>query len=547
MLRLEDEPLDPAICDIIFRSVHTLKGGAGAIPKGKWLAQLGHSFESCLTRVKKGQLKVTSEIMELFLVTSDLCHQLVNLIKNDEEPSHEMTQSIQTCIAHLDALKAGQHPVDAAAVTRDGQVPKLAAAAKAGKSDGGDAEGIWVTNEKMDALMKVSGELIVLKNYFHVLSQEPGLREASARINAKINDFSYSLNKITDHLQDEIMYVRKVTLDRALSKLPRIFRQVTKEVNKKVNLETEGFELGVDRTIANALSSCMTHMLRNALDHGIESAEVRESKGKPAVGTIKIVAKEQKGLISVIMSDDGGGIDPARIVNKAIEKGLLDESKRKTITPSEAFDLIFLPGFSTAEKVTGISGRGVGMDVVKSEITNLKGNVRIESEIGKGTSFHIDIPAPKTVVVEQTVLVRSGHTAIAVPLTAIALLTSSRDLSFSFVGRHRTCQFRGRTIILKTFAEFASDLGEEAAMQSQQNQNHAGSVVILQHRHECFGLLVDSIHDQLEAVVRPFDKVAGGVPGFKGTTVLGNDSVAYVVSPEEFVNLGLGMVRESAA
>ncbi len=545
ILRLEEEVLDPAVVDLLFRAVHSVKGGAGAIPNGKWLAMLGHSFESCLSMIKNGQLKLDGDGMEVFLLSSDLCQKLIRLIKVKAEPSAELAQTIDTCIQSLEALKSGQSKTATSAAPAASAVVKTDATEK--KDSSPENDGVWVSNEKLDSFMKLSGELIVLKNYFHVLNHEPEMRNLSTRVTTKNTDFSYSLNKITDTLQEQIMSIRKVTLERALSKLPRIFRQVTKEVNKKVKLETEGFELGVDRTIANALSTCMTHMLRNAIDHGIEKAEVREAGGKPAEGTIKIVTKEEKGMIYLTIIDDGGGIDRERVISKAIEKGLIEESKRTGLTDEEAFDLIFLPGFSTAEKVTGISGRGVGMDVVKSEILNLKGKVRIQSKLTVGTTFKIEVPVPKTVMVEQTVLVKSGETLIAVPLNAIAQLTSNAKLTTSTVGFQKTCQFQGRTVPLKTFIEISEQIssGDEVVKRKLSTENtDTASIVILQHKSEYMGLMVDSIHDQLEAVIRPFDKVTNSFPGFKGTTVLGDDSIAYVVAPEEFVILGLGLNKD---
>jgi two-component system chemotaxis sensor kinase CheA len=556
ILRLEEDPLDRSVVDMLFRNVHSVKGGAAAIPACKSLAKVGHCFESCLSLIKNGSFRPNSEDMELFLFTSDLCQQLIRLIRDKKQESPAMLQSIDSCIGALGALMArksgdpdkASNPnpngpmasVTLPSVSTFGQNALRAAHAVNGANS--DNDGVWVANDKLDAFMKLSGEMIVLKNYFQVLSLEPELRGLSSRVADKLTDFSYSLSKITDHLQDKIMSIRKVTLERALSKLPRIFREVTKKLEKKVQLVTEGFELGVDRTIANVVSTCMTHMLRNAIDHGIEKTEVRLEAGKPAEGKITITAKEEKGTIYVNIFDDGGGIDRERVIRKAIEKGLLEEHKRAGLSDEEAFGLLFLPGFSTAEKVTEISGRGVGMDVVKSEIQNIKGKIKIHSELGKGSRFSIEIPVPKTVMVEQTVLVRSGETMIAVPLNAIAQLTSTRALTTSDVGQEKTCQFQGKTVSLKSFSSFG---GESATPSNLQLAD--ASVVILQHKNNYMGLLVDCIHDQLEAVIRPFDKVTSNFPGFKGTTVLSDDSIAYVVAPDEFVSLGLGMQKNNLA
>jgi two-component system chemotaxis sensor kinase CheA len=549
ILRLEEEPIDTAVVNLLFRNVHSVKCGASAVPGGNWLSKLAHSLESCLSKTKDGKLRPDSTGIELFLFTSDLCQKLLALMKTRQEPDPEIQKAIELCIQSLEALNAGKTSAGAREVASIQPGSAKAAVTGAGSSE---TDGVWVGNDKMDSFMKLSGELIVLKNYFQVLNQEGELRGLSSRVTAKVTDFSYSLNKITDTLQDQIMSIRKVTLERALSKLPRIFRQVQQELGRKAKLTTEGFDLGVDRTIANALSSCMTHMVRNALDHGIESPEDRRAQGKPEEGSLTLSAWEQKGTIYLVISDDGRGISRERVISKAFEKGLIDEARKSQLTEAEAFDLIFLPGFSTAEKVTGISGRGVGMDVVKSEIMALKGKIRIESKPGQGSCFHLEIPVPKTVMVEQTVLVKSRETLIAVPLNAIAQLTSYASLRASQVGSQRTCQFQGKTVPMQTYPELSRVLcansgSGKPASSSGADFNPAGSVVILQHQNNYIGLLVDSIHDQLEAVIRPFDKVTSHFPGFKGTTVLGDDRIAYVIAPEEFVTLGLGIQKGVAA
>lgn len=550
ILRLEGESVDPAVVDILFRNVHSVKGAAGAVPRGNWLSRLGHSFESCLSLVRTGNLQLDGAGIELFLLTSDLCQKLIQLIKIRQEPSPEFIQSVEICIQSLDAVRSGQ------AVPLQAVAPVVRAAKSENKSDAkssdpkenpAENEGIWVSNEKLDSFMRLSGELIVLKNYFQVLNQEPELRNLSSRVTGKITDFSYSLNKITDSLQDQIMSVRKVSLGRALSKLPRIFRQVTKEVDKKIKLNTEGFELGVDRTIANALSTCMTHLLRNAIDHGIEKTADRKETSKPAEGTITISAREQKGVIYISIADDGAGIDRDRVISRAIDKGLLEEEKRHTLTDAEAFDLLYLPGFSTAEKITGISGRGVGMDVVKSEIVNLNGKIRIDSKKGFGSSFNIEVPVPKTVMVEQTVLVKSKDKFIAVPLNAIAQLTSSSKMATTYVGDQLTCQFQGRTVLLKTYDQLSNQIIASDIKKTSPSYHEGCPLVILQYKNDFLGLLVDSIQDQLEAVIRPFDKVTNSFPGFKGTTVLGDDSIAFVIAPDEFVMHGLAITPPAAA
>jgi len=535
VLRLEETPIDVAVIDLIFRKVHSVKGGAGSIPGAKLLAELGHEFESCLSLIKKSELQPNAGSINVFLGAADLCQKLINLLKNKQQPEAKIEAAVQFSIAALKDAKSGKvNPQTSTQISQTSNSAalsnsKLKTTASVQQDDSAqkEEEGVWVTNEKLDAFMKLSGELIVLKNYFQILCDDPDLRVTSQKIDKKLNDFSYSLNKITDTLQDQIMSVRKITLERTFSKLPRIVRQVSQEIGKQVKLNMKGLELGVDKNIAKGLSACMTHMIRNSVDHGIETVDIRISRGKAAEGIVTLSAIESQGFIRIMVQDDGGGIARDKVLAKAIEKGLIDESRANNLSDSEVFDLIFLPGFSTAEKVSSISGRGVGMDVVKSAISALNGKIKIESALGVGSTFSIEIPVPKTVMVEQTVLVQSAGVKIAVPLVSIAQIDSGRDAVKTKIGKVQTSQFNGMTIQTGNY----SQLMMKTADDNQQNK----TIVIIQNKNRYVGLVVDCIYDQLEAVIRPFDSVVKGLPGFKGTTVLGDDSIAYVISPEEFV------------
>ncbi len=290
--------------------------------------------------------------------------------------------------------------------------------------------------------------------------------------------------------------------------------------------------MGADKNIAKSLSGCLVHMVRNSIDHGIETPEKRRLNGKIEEGTITIKAQETQGTIFITVSDDGAGIAKDKVIAKAIQNGLLTSEKAGKLSDTDIFDLIFLPGFSTAEKVTGVSGRGVGMDVVKSSVLIHGGKIKIDSVMGHGTKFQIEIPVPKAVMVEQTVLGKWNDSIFAVPLTAVARIASCDKLTLTTVDNIRMCQFDGQTIVLRSFDELLNNKDNVEARFVRKK-----TALFLRYKHEVMGLLVDSIEDQLEAVVRPFDNVVKAIRGFKGTTVLGNEQIAYVVSPEEMVHL----------
>jgi two-component system chemotaxis sensor kinase CheA len=561
LLRLEEVPLDTVVVDLLFRKVHSVKGGAGAIPQGELLAGLAHHFESVLSKVKKERWAPGEAGLNVFLESADLCRLHLDLIASRAKAGSDIVERTNAAIGLLERLKNGdletshgteapQPLVTAAAMAVSSSGPKAQAGQPAKLSEGNpraetadssDDDGVFVASDKLDSFMKVSGEMVVLKNTFSVAIRDPEVRADLAKLDKRLNDFLYALNKITDTLQEQIMSVRKVSLDRALSKLPRLVRQTAQDVGKKVQFVTNGFQLGVDKTIAKALSASLTHMVRNSIDHGIEKPDVRAARGKSLTGTITITARELQGNIQIVIEDDGAGIDRARVVKKAIEKGLVDEETAAKLSDSEAFELIFLPGFSTAEQVSAVSGRGVGMDVVRSSILALNGRITIASKAGEGSKFVLDIPIPKTVMVEQTVVAESHGTLVAVPLQAISRIIPGEEVKTVKVDGVVAFLHDNRTIRLIDHRALAPFASHEVDYDPRR-----GSVVVLRNKANYVGLHVDAIFDQLEAVVRPFDAIIQEIPGFCGTTLLGDDRIAYVVSPAEVVSIALGVTEQAA-
>jgi two-component system chemotaxis sensor kinase CheA len=537
IMRLEGDQPEAAVVDTLFRAIHTIKGAAGAIIGGTELAHLSHQFESTLGLLKSPPVVVSSDVVNLFLECADVTRQIVQTIKQFQ-PTEAFRADVERLVSGLKAvdLKGGgaaaKGPVSAQGSADTGQ-RKPSGGNKAEES-GFEDEGVFVTNEKLDVLMKLTGELVVLKNGFQLILRQLDSKAGDQRVSKRAGDFAFTMNKVIDQVQAQMMAVRRVTLTRALSKLPRLVRQLSQELGKPVNFETVGFDTSVDKNIAKVLSSCLTHMVRNSLDHGIEKDAVRLKSGKPKTASLRISARETQSLVEVIIEDDGAGLPKDKILQKAIDRGLVSKSQVGEMPDAEIFGLIFLPGFSTAEKVSAVSGRGVGMDVVKTAITGLHGRIRIESEPGRGTRFILEIPVPKTVMVEETIVAQAGDIFISIPMTGIARISPIESLITTQIGDMWTSQFDETTAKL-----FRTDHIESGRCESWPAPPK-GHVIFLKHRSAVVGLVVEQIHDQLEAVVRPFDGVVGQMKGFKGTTVLGDDQIAYVLSPNETAARVLG-------
>ncbi|MBC86393.1 MAG: hypothetical protein CL677_04375 [Bdellovibrionaceae bacterium] len=528
ILQIEKKGCDPVIVDLIFRKLHTLKGGAGAISLAKDLSELAHEFENVLGKMRDRVFGPSEEHIDLFLKTTDQLVALVEALKKREELDEEKIKRVDAFKGAmrdiLDGIASGKFP----AVS---EVFQEAPAEELVEEPMEEDKGVMVANEKLDTFMKLSGELIVLKNSLRQICLELDLGDGQAKQMAKLSNTSQALNKITDNLQEQIMDVRKVKVGSAFNKLPRMVRTTAKKLKKKIKLEITGNDLSVDKNVNKVLGGCMTHLVRNAVDHGVESQEDRTATGKNPQGSIWIRAYQMSEKIFIEIEDDGKGIDRNIIANKAVSKGLISEEKAAAMEDHEVFDLIFLPGFSTAEVITDVSGRGVGMDVVKSDIISLNGKVKIESEVGKGSKIVIEIPVPKTVMVEKSIIAQSGSVYMAFPQVNVAQVLSGDMISkIDFSGAYGF-QFKEKTIPLVNIQEFY----EQGSSQLQSFDLDKCSIVVTFYKNHFVGIIVDRIKEQLEAVIRPFSDVIGQIDGFQGTSLIGDAGVAYVIDPQSVV------------
>lgn len=528
LINLEERPDDKTIINDLYRRTHTIKGSCGTITGCEGLKELSHAFENILTFLKEDQLTCSQDLVSLMIRVTDT---QVQCLKWLESGSQEAAPVVDDLIGELNQF--GKGATGETPAKKEGTpapaAPKKSMEVHSSKTD----EGVMVSNDKLDHFMELAGGLVAFKNNFqgslqHNLDMPQGIR-------SQYEDMNRTLSKISDQIQMKIMEIRKVPLSTAFARFPRTVRQVALEYQKKIRLRTEGAELEVDKTIARTLSNALIHIIRNACDHGIEDPETRAKAGKKSEGTITLKARLVEDQIVVIVEDDGNGINREKIAAKAVKSGIMSEAKAEAMSDEEVFDLIFHPGFSTAEKVTDISGRGVGMDVVKTAIANVNGKILVTSEQGKYTRMQFTIPAPRTVMIEQSVIASSEGFLIAIPLNCIAKITSIEKESLNFVESGWTYQFNGHSIPIASYGTFVGtdQVDRKATLKDKE------LVAVISHKDQEIGLRVEQVYDQIEAVVRPFDKVIEKVDGFKGTSQLANDDLAYVLSPEEMVALVL--------
>jgi two-component system chemotaxis sensor kinase CheA len=552
IFKLEDSESQAEVIDVLFRKAHTLKGSAGAFQGAEKISAVTHAYENLLQAIKKGRLIPSQSLTQVLLQASDV----IKILVADFESFKETKINLQPFVEALNRWTQGKTVAvvnDDGTVKSDIQAPssqeeknlevdqfisiqkRSSAESQSGTNAEEDEDGITVSTEKLNSFMELSGELVVLKNAYHATIKHVSKLAIPAEQKQRLEEMNQSLDKISEQIQAQIMEVRKVQLKVAFQKFPRIVRQASQDLQKQVRFEMSGIELGVDKTIAKSLSGSLVHVLRNSVDHGIESPQKRLDAGKPEHGKILISAVQTGEKIIVTIEDDGNGIDAERVKKKAIEKGIIDKQSAFSMSEQDVYDLLFAPGFSTAEQVTSVSGRGVGMDVVKSEIAKLGGRVQIESSIGQGTKLILTIPVPKTVLVENTLLAESGGHQIVIPLVSISKIAPVRELILSKVDGRMTCQHEGMTIPLGDYRSFIeSPLRGSSADKDELSPESL--VLIISHKKHSLALYVDKVVDQLEAVVRPFDNVVETLPGFKGTSLLDSEHVAFVLDAESLLS-----------
>jgi two-component system chemotaxis sensor kinase CheA len=368
----------------------------------------------------------------------------------------------------------------------------------------------------LDRLMNLVGELVLARNQI--------MQYASQQDDTGFLATIQQLNLVTSELREGVMKTRMQPISRLFDKVPRVVRDVSVACGKQVRIETEGKNTELDRTLLEAINDPLTHLVRNAIDHGIELPERRVELGKPTEGVLTLRALHEGGQVTIEISDDGAGIDAERIRKKAVERGAITAEQAALMSPTESLNLIFLPGVSTAEKVTNVSGRGVGMDVVRTNIERVGGSVEIQTRLGEGTTFKVKVPL--TLAIVPALVVRSGEKCFAIPqvnLVELVRLESARE-GIELVHGTSVYRLRGRLLPL---VHLNREL--KLAPDRPASANEAVNIVVLQVDNRRFGLVVDQVLDAEEIVVKPLSKHLKGIRAYAGATIMGDGKLALIL------------------
>lgn len=576
LVSLEQAPQDSEQLNAVFRGYHTLKGGAGFLGVTA-MVELCHAAEEALGIARAGQAVLQAHHFDAAQQSLDYLQSMLDAVSSGTEPGYAPPELIaqfdmhgggtaaQTAAAPaaadgdlitedefealLDQLHGGNAPTAVAPAKKadDGLIsedefealldqlhggaapgsrpvaatpvaatpaPRPAAATPAAKPAAkplAEAEHtVRVDTKRLDAIVNLIGELVLSRNR---------LKTLRARLRDEELDRAVStLDIATARLQSAVMRTRMQPVGKVFSRFPKVARDVARSLKKEVDLELIGAETELDRNLVEALADPLVHLVRNAIDHGVEMPELREAQGKPRMGHVRLSAQQEGDYVSIEVQDDGAGIDPEKLRAKAREKGLIDPEAAARLSSEECLHLVFLPGFSTKQQVTDISGRGVGMDVVQSRIRELSGQIQIQSELGRGSRFLIRVPL--TLAILPTLLVQAGEDVYALPLARVMEVLHAPRTSLGWFDGRAVLDRRSHTLPLVDLRQWLDVTPAASTLLT---------IVVLQAGEARFGLVVDQVRGREEVVIKPLPKALRGLRGYAGATLIGDGRMALIL------------------
>jgi two-component system chemotaxis sensor kinase CheA len=573
LVTLETEPNNKELLNSIFRRIHTIKGVCGFLDFSI-LESVTHAGENLLQTLRNGEIVVNEQIATLLL---NLCDAVRSMLKTIETTGGEGLERYQELVEALvfaaekrdsprsstptsldDEFEAilAQRELDAmppaetsdhnteemqplvsevSSATQAATVPPTTSSAATFSKPPNEPGGLEALDtskhaamettlrvdvDLLDHLMNLAGELVLARNQI--------LQTTKSRTDIAFRNITQRLSLVTSELQEGVMKTRMQQIATVWTKFPRVVRDLARTCHKQVRLEMEGKDTELDKTIIEAIKDPLTHIVRNSIDHGIELPDLREVAGKPAEGCISLRAFHEGGYVIIEIADDGGGLNTEKIRARALERGLISSERAQTMSENEIHRLIFAPGFSTAETVTNISGRGVGMDVVKSNIERIGGQVDITSNWGLGSTIRLKIPL--TLAIIPTLLVSSGSQKFAIPQVSITELVQMRSTSneqnkdLSWLGNTPVYRLRGNLLPLLFL-----DRQLQVCSPDSPTAIEDKIIVVVKVDNCRFGIVVDSVYDTEEIVVKPLGRQLKNVPVFAGATILGDGQIALII------------------
>ena len=525
LVLFERDPSDARLIAGIFRLVHTIKGTCGFLGLPR-LSKLAHAAEGMIALLRDGAAPSLQNVSLVLAAIDRIKFIIAELESGGAEPEGDDA----ALIADLNGRDASAPPPDPAFEHPMAAPDRPLTTPEAGSRAGRRQETVRVSVDALERMMTLVSELVLTRNQL--------LELARHRDDEAINLPLQRLSGLTSDLQDGVMRARMQPMSRLFSGLPRQVRELSVDLNKPLELVTTGAETEVDRQIIELIRDPLTHLIRNCADHGIERPEVRRAAGKPETGTIRIGAAHEAGQIVIEVVDDGGGLDIERIREKALSKGLATRAELARMGNEEICRFIFAAGFSTAKELTSVSGRGIGMDVVRENLESIGGVVTLSTTPGKGTRFFLKIPL--TLAIAPALIVEACGQRFALPQHCVV-----EAVGLAGEAGHRIETVQGASLLrLRDAMLPVADLRTLLELEDGASGD-GGLVVVIRLRQFSFGLRVDAVADVQEIVVKPLGALVGAMPLFSGNTILGDGAVVLILDPGGVaVRLGLEEVDE---
>lgn len=617
LIRLEQQDADPELVQTVFRSAHTIKGMSGMIGHQR-MSDLTHALETVLDGVRKNEIRITSQLVNVCLDAVDQLRQLRNEVSTSQMcdvniedsvlplkqllevetsqfnsmrvearidtnsmasaarafqlmmalqdfgdiqsmcPTQEEIEAAKT-VREFSAVVNTSHSaeeiraalekisgVDEVSVNRSNSSTSLTEKVGQEKAEAGESipmksapdsvnhepgerrrnnpwgrrntdMAIRMNVERLDALMNLVGELIMDRNQLRQIHGH------MTRMNSnydKITETITHLGRITDQIQEEVMHIRMLPIASVFGKFPRMVHDLGQKVGKQIDVSIQGEKTEMDRSMLEEINDPLIHLVRNSVDHGIESPEERRAAGKPERGKITLTARHEQGRIILTVEDDGGGIDAERLRQSAVQKGLISAEEAASLSDEQSIDLMFMAGLSTAKKVTDISGRGVGLDIVNTNIQRINGSIQVETELGAGTRFQISLPL--TLAIMSSLMVRVQEATFAIPLVMITETFKLEEKDIKYVYQKPVTVLRESVLSLVRLSEIFN-------LPHENEQSNNWFVVVVQSGKQRIGLIVDSLLGEEDVVVKPLGTFIGDIPGISSAAILGEGQVALIV------------------
>lgn len=524
LVRLEENPEDEALINEIFRTVHTLKGGAAFVGMDG-IKVVSHKMEEVFGAIRSGNLKVSPSIIDTMLEAMEVLNILRDRSAAKDSAIFDTARIELELMGILSEvpLKFAGPPTGEDVPVTVGEVP-IPSESRVERSRAESilpntalgSQTIRVVTEKLDVLINLVGEMITARNR---------LKGFSDRFrNDELAGIASTVERLTGQLHTAVMSVRMVPIERLFIKFPGVVRNLARQQNKQIDLIIEGEETELDKTVLEQMYDPLVHLLRNAVDHGIESQEIREKLGKPPAGRIWLLSRHDKGGVLIEVADDGGGIDPEKIREVAVSKGLLTQEEARLMSDDLAIRFMFTPGFSTSVKVSEVSGRGVGMDVVRENVQRLRGVLDVETAVGKGTVIRIQLPL--TLAILDVLLVKVAGLTYALQLNMVSETMLIDASEISAIEKNEVIFVRGKALPLKKLGSLLKCASPSADIKGPV------PVVIVRLAEKRVALAVDELLGKQEVVMKSIGDYLGRVEGIEGASVLADGSVTLIVDIE---------------